>query len=127
MRLLVSIEGHRLAFALIVLLSSACSPLGASSSYTVDTAPSGPRLTARLEGVLGGQVRLDGSACFWIDNGGTRTALVWPQGYSGAKDPLRIRDYGGKTLAQVGQHIAVGGGLGPTRVGCGAATAVWIV
>src|SRR5438105_14731643 len=108
------------SLALVALLISACSSPGSSqssASYIVDTAPPGARLTALLEGVLRGQAYANGSACFWIDDAGGRTELVWPQGYSGAENPLQIHNEKGQTLAQVGQRISVSGGLGPNHPG----------
>ena len=62
---------------------------------------------------------------------GSRTAPIWPFGYTAAANPLRIFDHDGRLVAREGDVIQVGGGhVGPPSddrpENCGA-TDVWIM
>jgi hypothetical protein len=114
---------------MLMLLFSGCSLWGSPSSYKVATAAGAAGL-ARWEGVLGGQTKGDGTACFWIGDGENRTFLVWPQGYSAKGNPLTIVDQNGQGLATVGQRVALGGrrdARATSVQGCSGAAQVWVV
>ena len=70
---------------------------------------------ARGGGILGGRVAT-GTACFWVSSPGlgVRTALVWPNGFSAAVDPLALLGPDGQVLAQPGDSVVLGGGGPPT-------------
>ena len=69
---------------------------------------------ARFEGTLGGGAT-SGTACFWVSAPGlgVRTALVWPNGFSAAADPLALLGPDGQVLAQPGDSVVLGGGGPP--------------
>jgi hypothetical protein len=96
----------------------------ASSSIKSDAS-----LLARSEGVLHGQANSDGTACFWLGNGGDARALFWPYGYSAGGFPLALYDDSGKRVATVGQYVVLAGGLMPDEVhsivGCPGFTRFW--
>ncbi len=92
----------------------------------------GPGMTALIVGTLRGTVNSDQTACFRIAEDPHQTPMVWPAGYSGSTDPLRVIDGLGKTVAVDGHHVRLGGGTSdfatgrPVR-GCGEAKQVLIV
>jgi hypothetical protein len=99
----------------LFLVAVSCAPTNGvlNSSYkvaTVSTWPPGASMQAEFSGILGGQVNHDGTACFWLGNGQSRTVLIWPGGYSGRGTPPSIVDQRGQILASVGQHVTLGGG-----------------
>jgi hypothetical protein len=98
------------------IATSGCALADPFASYQVaqGTSTAGPAPLASLIGTLGGRTNGDGTACFWIDNGGARTLLVWPSGYSGGGSPLGIVDATGRTVARVGQLVELQGGTGYT-------------
>jgi len=77
---------------------------------TYSTNPPGIGLLARLDGVLGGEPSIDGTACLWVGSGKDRIALIWPQGYIARGIPRRIVDEKGRAAGTVGHRMAVGGG-----------------
>lgn len=73
-------------------------------------------------------VRLDGDpelngGCLWLeltrdapgggDPAGTRTSAIWPYGFRGYRDPLRLVGPDGRLVARVGDVLSVGGGSPP--------------
>jgi hypothetical protein len=84
---------------------------------------------AQREGVLGGQVNPDGTACFWIGDGPDKTALSWPYGFKAHEPPLAVSDDTDMPMALVGQHVMLAGGLLPDSVssilGCHGFTKFW--
>jgi hypothetical protein len=84
---------------------------------------------AGSEGVLAGQINNDGTACFWISNGSTRTALFWPYGYKAVEPPLAVYDDKDVRVAVVGQRVTMTGGRLPddvhSVVGCPGFTDFW--
>ena len=101
-------------YVAFVVAASCAPPIGVlNTSYrvaTVSTWPPGARMQSEFSGILGGQVNKDGTACFWLGNGQSRTVLIWPNGYSGRGTPLSIADQRGQILVPVGQEITLGGG-----------------
>lgn len=69
---------------------------------------------AALRGQLGGRVADNGTACLWVEAGGTRTVVVWPHGYAAADNPLRVLDAKGNTVATVGDQVSISGGATAT-------------
>lgn len=112
-------------FALIaglLLAGSACS----SPELGLDTAPAGPEASSSFEIGFGapemtyaGEVR-DGKLCIWVDTGaGNLVAVRWPAGSVAKRDPLRVEDSSGKTLARVGDHLTgQEGGTSLEKPGC---------
>jgi hypothetical protein len=84
---------------------------------------------ARSDGVLGGQVNADGTACFWIGDGPGKTALSWPYGYKAHDPPLAVSDDRDMRVAVVGQRVTMAGGLLADDVtsilGCRGFTRFW--
>ena len=86
-------------------------------------------LTALYGGVILGTDNGDGTACF-----GTRPAdqvpIIWPYGSSARRNPLRVLDAKGGTIAVDGQTVNLGGGFAPVQtghlIGCGAADTAWV-
>jgi len=134
--------------ALIAVLISVVvwAPIG-TVRYRVATAPfpSDFFLLARQDGVLAGQVNIDGTACFWLGDQQHRgMALSWPWGYSARASPvapalgwtplasisgLTVYDEGGRRVARIGQRVAMAGGLEPDGVrsiaGCSGFPGYW--
>lgn len=82
---------------------------GSLDVATLSGGGSGDEL-ALLEGPLHGQVNDDGTACFWVERDGYRTAVMWPKGWSADDHPLRILDDWTHTVARVGDTVSIGGG-----------------
>ena len=130
-----------LALVAAVLASQACGSAAAHHLLVpgpvirVATHPnSGVSEAALVKGTLVGTINGDGTACFYVENGANRYALIWPEGVSARADPLRvIRTVNGEelTFATVGEHVAIGGGATvppPISVlGCGRPPQSWIV
>lgn len=112
-----------IVLALVAVWASA-----GSVTYRVATAPrpSNDFLTARIEGRLGGQVNIDGTACFWLGAGSHREALYWPFGFTAQGSLLNVvrpladaspvgrlavYDETGRRVAEVGQYVVMGGGV----------------
>jgi hypothetical protein len=116
----------------ITALIGGCAPNGpVGPEYKIATAPepSGLMLFAQAVGVLGGQTNTDGTACFWLGDAGSGTALFWPYGYSARTNPLAVYDASGNRVAAVGQTVTMGGGLMGDDVhsitGCSGYTSYW--
>lgn len=68
---------------------------------------------------LSGDPGLNGG-CLWLeltrdapgggDPAGTRTSAVWPYGFRGYRDPLRLVGPDGQLVASVGDILSLGGG-----------------
>jgi len=78
----------------------------------VTTPPGSLGMDALATGTLGG-ARHGGGVCFWIEQGTTRMALVWPYGFGALDDPLRLVGPDGQDLARPGDHVELGGGALP--------------
>jgi len=115
----------------LVLIFGACGMNGPSTYRLATTAASpGDGYLGGLQGVLGGQVNGDGSACLWVQAAAPdKTDLIWPAGYTASDKPLRVVDASGKTLAAVGQTVALQGGrsVGQSAEGCHDASQTWVV
>jgi hypothetical protein len=80
------------------------------------TAPDSPGMDALGTGTLGGKTDR-GVGCFWLaSSGGSRTALVWPFGFTAQTDPLRLLGGDGQVVAQSGDRVELGGGSFPDSV-----------
>jgi hypothetical protein len=75
--------------------------------------PGDPSLTALTIGPLSaGMYR--GRWCVWLGGRGSRReAVVWPAGFRARRHPLELVDSRGKVVARGGEHIKIGGGIGP--------------
>ncbi len=84
---------------------------GGAGSYRIATASSEPRLLTILGGKLYGRANGDGTACLWIGDGPSRTAVIWPLGSSAHGNPLAVDDANGTRIGVVGEQLQLGGGL----------------
>ena len=65
--------------------------------------------------------------CLWIELGGTRSAVLWPPGYSASFDPIMLFDAGGRSVARGGDLISavmLGPDPLPTPDACGLITTI---
>ena len=75
-----------------------------AGSTTVAAAPlEGETLT----GTLGGDAQLEGG-CAWVEDGGTRWEVLYPQGYRVTYDPVTLHGPDGP-IAQEGATVTVAG------------------
>jgi len=101
---------------------------GPAVTYRVATAPAPSNAfhLALAGGRLGGDVNLDGTACFWLGSGSQREALFWPYGFTALGNllslagplasttqigRLAVYDESDRRVAEVGQNVVMGGGL----------------
>lgn len=70
---------------------------------------------------LAGDPDLNGG-CIWVEltadvpggaRAGTRTSVVWPYGFRGFRDPLRLVGPDGRVVAHLGDVLSLGGGSPP--------------
>jgi hypothetical protein len=93
--------------------SASIEPSATPSVFPVVTTPPGSLgMDALATGSLGG-ARHGSGVCFWIEQGTTREALVWPYGFAALDDPLRLVGPDGQDLARPGDHVELGGGALP--------------
>jgi len=81
---------------------------------TSDWHPGDASMTALAHGRVHGSKSTAGT-CVWLESDterATKLPLVWPAGFYGRLDPLRIYDRGGRIVAREGQVVEFGGGLG---------------
>ena len=98
---------------LLVVALAACA--GQSGDDPVMQSPSAPPTTAAgspaagetLTGTFGGDAQLEGG-CAWIDDGGTRWEVTYPQGYTVSFDPLTLTGPDGP-VAEEGDTVTVAG------------------
>lgn len=64
---------------------------------------------AFVGGRLQGSPHIDGG-CVWLEDAGSRFAVLWPPGYSARFDPLRLVNERGDVIAREGDLIRSGGG-----------------
>lgn len=85
-----------------------------SGAIPVATAPPATfGMDARGVGTLGGKIERD-QACFWlVSDQGSRTALIWPYGFTAQREPLRVLASDGSVIAAPGDRIEIGGGAFP--------------
>ena len=135
-----------LTVTIVLALGTVWAWAGPAVTFRVATAPAPSAFfhTARAEGRLGGQVNLDGTACFWLGAGSDREALSWPYGFTArggllnlagplaSASPIgRLAVYSetGGRVAEVGQYVVMGGGLlggdGRSIVGCSGFAELW--
>ncbi len=116
------------AAVLLVLLSCSGPSQGSSGSsargatamsvgtgdriYSIATLkPGEPVNLAGLGGILSGRANGDGTACFWLGEDASRTAVMWPLGYTAKGTPLAVYDPLRKRIATIGQSVELSGGL----------------
>ncbi len=126
-------RGRLICAQMVVLTLAACGPNVSHGihTYLIATAPMPTEFVhlARADGVLGGQVNGDGTACFWIGDGPGRIALSWPYGYKAHSPPLGVADDKGMRVAAVGQLVELAGGRladdTSSIIGCRGFTMAW--
>lgn len=66
---------------------------------------------AAVEGILNGSMKGD-ELCLWLEStdGPRREAVRWPEGFTGARDPIRIFDASGALVATEGDKVLAAGG-----------------
>ena len=115
----------------VVLCGCNIASIGPRPTFLVATTSASPGFgfNARLQGKLQGKTNSDGTACFFVTQGSLRTILVWPQGYLARGNPLEVLNENGHSIGQIGQEIALRGGLGQTGLvaGCGNAAQTFAV
>ena len=99
--------------------------------YSVATSVKGVPGELLLNRVLVGHANADGTACFWVNVGSDRRALVWPSGSLARPSPLAVYDQKGARMAAVGQVLTIVGArddpTSNTVRGCNGFTQAWIV
>lgn len=100
-----------------LLLVVGCGQDPALEAPVDDTAADQPdeRAGDVLEGTLGGDAQLEGG-CAWLDTGGERYEVVYPDGYAVEFGPLRLRGPDGTTIAEEGDRVRVRGHVADERV-----------
>ena len=100
-----------LAFAL-----AACGSDGGEAGTTPSALPSptppagsvpAPTEGETITGTLGGDAQLEGG-CAWIDDGGTRWQVQYPEGYEVTFDPLTLTGPDGQTAGEGDTLTVVG-------------------
>ncbi|HXN57343.1 MAG TPA: hypothetical protein VN912_02030 [Candidatus Angelobacter sp.] len=90
------------------LLTAACSPVAAAhnGSYTIATAPPDADFLSIFDGTADAQFNLDGTACVSIVWRKTKTAILWPRGYTARGNPLAVYDEQGKQVLVAGETLS---------------------
>src|SRR5438128_2348283 len=98
--------------ALCALLAASCSPAAAlhEGTYTVATAAPEANLLSILYGTADAHLNFDGTACLSIVWRATRTAIVWPTGYTAEGNPLAVYDGHGRQVVVAGEQLSLSGG-----------------
>lgn len=110
----------------------ACSvTAGHSPTYKIATHPvTDLSRQAIASGILAGEANSDGTACLWLGEDSSRTAIIWPAGYRASPSPLTVYDDHGKKVGAVGQKITLVGGAMPAPsnlTGCMGFDQAWFV
>jgi hypothetical protein len=98
--------------ALCAVLATSCSPVAAlhEGSYSIATAVPEANLLTILDGTAEAQLNFDGTACVSTVWRNTRTAIVWPTGYTAQGKPLAVYDTSAKQVLVAGEKLSLGGG-----------------
>jgi hypothetical protein len=98
--------------ALCAVLAASCSPVAAlhDGSYSIATAAPEANLLTILDGTADAQLNFDGTACVSTVWRNTRTAIVWPSGYTAQGNPLAVYDTSAKQVLVAGEKLSLGGG-----------------
>lgn len=98
---------------LLVVLATACGfTAGVGGySYRIATATPDSHLLTILDGQLHGQGNSDGTACLWIGDHGSPSAVIWPLGSVAQGNPITVYDSRKVKIGTVGEHLRLGGGL----------------
>ncbi len=105
-------SGLAATIAAVAVFAAACgSQPGPFDAFRIATAPPDSQLLTILNGQLSAQVSNDGTACLSVTFGQSRTAVIWPAGFTARGNPIAVYDADGKLLAVAGQQVKVGGGL----------------
>ncbi len=67
---------------------------------------------ALLTGMLGGDAVRDGG-CLWLQQGTTRSSVMWPYGFRAFGRPIRLEGPDGRVIAREGDRLELGGGAPP--------------
>jgi hypothetical protein len=94
------------------LLTAACSPVAAvhEGRYRIATAAPERDILSIFDGKADAQLNLDGTACVSVVWRNTRTAILWPDGYTAQGNPLAVYDISDKQVLVAGQSLSIGGG-----------------
>jgi hypothetical protein len=98
--------------ALCAVLAASCSPVAAlhEGTYSIATAAPEANLLTILDGTAEAQLNFDGTACVSTVWRNTRTAIVWPIGYTAQGNPLAVYDRAAKQVLVAGEKVSLGGG-----------------
>lgn len=98
--------------ALCALLATSCSPLAAlhEGTYSIATAVPEANLLTILDGTAEARLNFDGTACVSTVWRNTRTAIVWPTGYTAQGNPLAVYDTRARQVLVAGEKLSLGGG-----------------
>lgn len=98
--------------ALCAVLAASCSPVAAlhEGTYSIATAAPEGNLLTILDGTAEAQLNFDGTACLSTVWRNTRTAIVWPTGYTAQGNPLAVYDTSAKQVLVAGEKLSLGGG-----------------
>jgi hypothetical protein len=80
----------------------------AEPSGLADLAPDEALTGEQLTGVLGGDAALEGG-CTWLEVGGERYEVIYPEGYAATADPPQLTGPAGEVLAEAGDELTVTG------------------
>lgn len=103
------------ALIVAIALVSACSAAPKPGGLTIptDDVPRDGFPSALISGVVRAN-QSGGNACFWIESEGVDWALLWPKGYTGQANPLRVLNDAGEVVATDGAGTSLAGGEAPT-------------
>src|ERR1700674_486748 len=98
--------------ALCAVLAASCSPVAAlhEGSYSIATAAPEANLLTILDGTAEAQLNFEGTACVSTVWRNTRTAIVWPTGYTAQGNPLAVYDTSARQVLVAGEKLSLGGG-----------------
>ncbi len=105
-------SGLALTVTAITVFAAACGsqPTVPAGIYRIATAAPDPQLLTIVNGRLYAQANDDGTACLSVSFGQSRTAVIWPAGFTARGNPIGVYNADGALFAIAGQQVKVGGG-----------------